>query len=65
MEGHLRRLNTLVLSLMLSCYVYGSQPQINEPRLLLTHLRDGDYAHAGDKKAIDLVISKLLEISPS
>jgi SAM-dependent methyltransferase len=49
---------------MLSCYVYGAQPQINEARLLLTHLRDGDYAHAGDKKAIDLVISKLLEISP-
>jgi SAM-dependent methyltransferase len=51
-------------SLMLSCFVYGTSPPINQARLLLTHLRGGDYAHAGDEEAIDLVISKVLELSP-
>ena len=37
---------------------------MNRARVLLTHLRGGDYAHAGDKEAIDLVMSKALELCP-
>lgn len=51
-------------SLLLSSFGYGESPPINQARLLLTYLRGGDYAHAGDKEAIDLVISKVLELSP-
>ena len=53
----------LIGSLMLSCFAF-SAPPLNEARLLLGHLRGGDYAHAGDEEAIDLVISKVLELSP-
>lgn len=35
--------------------------KIENPRLLLAKLRDGDFAHAGDKEAIDIVLSKLAE----
>jgi SAM-dependent methyltransferase len=49
---------------MFSYFAYGASPPINQARLLLTHLRGGDYAHAGDAEAIDLVISKVLELSP-
>lgn len=38
--------------------------EMNTARLLLAHLRGGDYAHAGDKEAIDMVIEKALKISP-
>ncbi|MBS0585666.1 MAG: class I SAM-dependent methyltransferase [Verrucomicrobia bacterium] len=38
--------------------------KLNTARLLLTELRQGDYAHAGDKEAILLVIKKALEFSP-
>lgn len=53
----------LIGSLMFSCFAFGTPP-LNEARLLLTNLRGGDYAHAGDEEAIDLVISKVLELSP-
>lgn len=32
---------------------------INNPRLLLARLRDGDFAHAGDKEAIEIVLNKI------
>lgn len=37
----------------------------NAKRLLLSTLRDGDYAHAGDKEAIDLVLKTILSINPN
>ncbi len=40
-----------------------NSPPINQARLLLSHVRGGDYAHAGDREAIDLVIEKTLELS--
>lgn len=33
--------------------------KINNPRLLLSKLRNGDFAHAGDREAIDIVLSEL------
>ncbi len=39
-------------------------PSPNSARLLLAELRHGDYAHAGDQEAIDLVIQKLLKLNP-
>ncbi len=41
-----------------------SPPAPNSARLLLAELRHGDYAHAGDEEAIDLVIQKLLTLNP-
>ncbi len=41
-----------------------SLPAPNSARLLLAELRHGDYAHAGDEEAIDLVIQKLLTLNP-
>lgn len=35
------------------------QPQLNPGRVLLTKIREGDYAHAGDKEAIDLVLARV------
>ncbi len=39
-------------------------PKINTARVLLSKLRGGDYAHAGDREAIDLVIQKAIKLSP-
>ncbi len=39
-------------------------PAPNSARLLLAELRHGDYAHAGDEEAIDLVIQQLLALNP-
>lgn len=36
----------------------------NSKRLLLSTLREGDYAHAGDREAIDLVLKKVIAINP-
>lgn len=41
-----------------------SAPPVNSARLLLTKLRGGDYAHAGDQEAINLVIKHVLQLSP-
>jgi len=57
-------INLLIGLLMGSCFACATPPPLNEARLLLAHLRGGDYAHAGDEEAIDLVISKVVEISP-
>ncbi len=35
---------------------------IDNPRLLLSKLRNGDYAHAGETEAIDIVLNKIKEI---
>ena len=37
----------------------------NPRRLLLSELRGGDHAHAGDTEAIDMVIRKVLSLNPS
>lgn len=37
---------------------------MNTARLLLANLRGGDYAHAGDREAIDIVLEKALALSP-
>lgn len=41
-----------------------TRPPINTARQLLCHLRGGDYAHAGDKAAVDMVIERALALSP-
>lgn len=37
--------------------------KLNTSRLILSRLRKGDYTHAGDKEAIDLVLCRALELS--
>lgn len=37
---------------------------LNSSRLLLSRVRGGDYAHAGDRKAIDIVLEKVLSLEP-
>jgi len=39
--------------------------EINSCRLLLSKLRGGDYAHAGDQEAVDSVIKKSLSFDPA
>lgn len=39
-------------------------PPLNQARLLLSQLRGGDFTHAGDKEAIDMVITKLKQEHP-
>jgi phosphoethanolamine N-methyltransferase len=54
----------LVICMLLNSAIsYVNQP--NSKRLLLSTLRDGDYAHAGDKEAIDLVLETVLSINPN
>lgn len=38
--------------------------EINSSRVLLTKLRKGDYAHVGDREAIDIVLQKALSFDP-
>src|SRR5260221_9777328 len=38
---------------------------VNSSRLLLAKLRGGDYAHAGDTEAIDMVLQKVLSFNPN
>ena len=40
------------------------QPVLNQTRLILAELRGGDFAHAGDKEAIDIVLAKLKQDFP-
>lgn len=58
-------IGTLSIFFRASCF---SNPlpmeKMNTARLLLANLRGGDYAHPGDKDAIDMVIRKVLELSP-
>lgn len=37
----------------------------NSRRLLLSELRDGDYAHAGEEEAIEIVLKKALALNPN
>lgn len=39
-------------------------PKINQARLILSELRGGDFTHAGDKEAIDMVLTKLKQDYP-
>ncbi len=39
-----------------------SLSKINNPRLLLAQVREGDFAHAGDREAIDIVLKKVFEL---
>lgn len=41
------------------------QPPINQLRLLLSELRGGDFAHAGDMESIDMVLTKLKQNFPN
>src|SRR5690348_8068904 len=43
---------------------FSPRPPVNPFRRLLTQLRGGDYAHAGDKEAVDMVIARALQLSP-
>lgn len=52
----------IIMTILLNSFSANAQP--NSKRLLLSTLRGGDYAHAGDVEAIDLVLAKLLEIKP-
>jgi trans-aconitate methyltransferase len=38
---------------------------LNASRVLLSRLRGGDYAHAGDREAIDIVLEKALSLEPA
>lgn len=50
---------------IIPCFANPLPPdKMNTARLLLANLRGGDYAHAGDKEAIDMVIKKILSLSP-
>lgn len=39
-------------------------PKLNQARLILSELRGGDFTHAGDKEAVDIVIDKLKQDFP-
>lgn len=39
-------------------------PPLNQARLILSQLRGGDFTHAGDKEAIDMVVTKLKQEHP-
>jgi len=56
---------TLSLVLFMSSCFSSPLPasNMNNARVLLTYLRGGDYAHAGDKEAVNMVIQKTLELS--
>ncbi len=41
-----------------------SAPQLNQARLILSQLRGGDFTHAGDKEAVDMVVTKLKQDHP-
>jgi ubiquinone/menaquinone biosynthesis C-methylase UbiE len=43
---------------------FSNSNKINSARVLLTHLREGDYAHAGDKEAIHMVVRRVLKLAP-
>lgn len=42
-----------------------ASPSLNQARLLLSSLRGGEYVHAGDREAVDMVLSKVLHIAPN
>jgi 2-polyprenyl-3-methyl-5-hydroxy-6-metoxy-1,4-benzoquinol methylase len=50
----------ILFAFLISCM--HAQPNINQSRRLLSQLRGGDYAHAGDKEASQLIINELLKL---
>ncbi len=63
----MRYLHLGLLSILVAIPCFSSPlpgDKMNTARLLLANLRGGDYAHAGDKEAIDMVIEKALRLSP-
>lgn len=49
----------------ISCLGFSSSiPERNPTRVLLTRLRGGDYAHAGDRDAVDFVVKRALALCP-
>jgi SAM-dependent methyltransferase len=60
-----RFLNILNVCALMSCMAaFASEPKINQARLLLATLRGGNYAHVGEKEATQIVIKRVLELSP-
>lgn len=55
----------LLVIFMLINSTLSSANEPNAKRLLLSALRDGDYAHAGEAQAIDLVLKTILSINPN
>jgi len=53
-----------LLFTVFSLPVFGKEFPMNNARLLLGMLRGGDYAHPGDKEAVDTVAEKVLTLSP-
>jgi SAM-dependent methyltransferase len=53
----------LVIFMLLNSIISNAN-EPNAKRLLLSSLRGGDYAHAGDKEAINLVLEQVLTINP-
>lgn len=54
----------LILIVLLAFVIYWGYSKmqhapINQSRLLLTKIREGDYAHAGDRAAIDMVLARV------
>lgn len=49
----------LALAVIYWKYTRVARPKLNQSRVLLTKIREGDYAHAGDKEAIDLVLARV------
>lgn len=55
----------IAFMLLVPLVCFGVSPmKVNSARLLLAKLRGGDYAHAGDKEAVDLVVQKVVQMSP-
>lgn len=61
----------MYISLLAFLFVFSSvvcnlfaATEMNQSRRLLTELRGGDYAHAGDEAAVKMVASKVLKLSP-
>lgn len=59
-----QRLFFVVIIALFMTGLDGSTPKVNSARMLLAKLRGGNYAHAGDKEAVDMVIRKVLQMSP-
>ncbi len=54
----------IVISMLLNpLNSFANQP--NSKRLLLSYLRGGDYAHAGDTEAINMVLNRIRPINPN
>lgn len=67
MIGHINIRILIILLLMVTemSYTVEKPPfNVNPSRLILTKLRNGDYAHVGDEEANDMVIQAALQYEP-